>query len=40
MIMAAISAVLGLVTMFAVKEPERGRYLTEKQKALEVEKKA
>lgn len=28
-IMAAISAVLGLVTMTTIKEPERGRYLTE-----------
>ena len=39
-IMAAISAVLGLVTMFAVKEPERGRYLTDEQKQIEIEKKA
>lgn len=40
MIMAGISALLGLVTMFAIKEPERGRYLTAEQKAVEVEKKA
>ena len=40
MITAAISALLGVVTMFAIKEPERGVFLTEKQKAIEVEKKA
>lgn len=39
-IMAALSAVLGLVTMFAVKEPERGRYLSDVEKEKEAEKKA
>lgn len=39
-IMAGLSAVLGLVTMVFVKEPERGRYLSEDQKQKEIEKKA
>merc|ERR1719446_1747268 len=39
-IMAGLSAILGLATMFLVKEPERGRYLSEAQKRKEAEKKA
>ena len=40
MIMAAISGLLGLVTMAAIKEPERGGFLTQEQKKIEAEKKA
>ena len=40
MIMAAISGLLGLVTMAAIKEPERGGFLTQEQKKIEEEKKA
>lgn len=39
-IMAGLSTLLGLVTMFLVKEPERGRYLSDAEKQKEIEKKA
>lgn len=39
-IMAALSAILGLVCMTIVKEPERGRYLDDATKQREAEKKA